>query len=48
MVSESVRQTNLTIVARLEKARIPMVLLDRCVMPYPGRIAHDLAGIHPS
>ncbi|HYW43756.1 MAG TPA: GntR family transcriptional regulator [Bryobacteraceae bacterium] len=39
------RETNLTIVSRLEKARIPIVLLDRCVMPYPGRSRHDLVGI---
>jgi GntR family transcriptional regulator, arabinose operon transcriptional repressor len=39
------RETNLTIVSRLEKARIPIVLLDRCVMPYPSRGRHDLVGI---
>jgi len=39
------RETNLTIVSRLEKARIPIVLLDRCVMPYPHRSRHDLVGI---
>jgi GntR family transcriptional regulator, arabinose operon transcriptional repressor len=39
------RETNLTIVARLEKARIPIVLLDRCVMPYPSRSRHDLVGV---
>jgi GntR family transcriptional regulator of arabinose operon len=39
------RETNLTIVSRLEKARIPIVLLDRCVMPYPSRSRHDLVGI---
>jgi GntR family transcriptional regulator, arabinose operon transcriptional repressor len=38
-------ETNLAIVARLEKARIPIVLLDRCVMPYPSRSRHDLVGI---
>lgn len=38
------RETNLTVVSRLEKARIP-VLLDRCVMPYPSRSGHDLVGI---
>jgi GntR family transcriptional regulator of arabinose operon len=32
-------------VSRLEKARIPIVLLDRCVMPYPSRSRHDLVGI---
>lgn len=39
------QETNLTIVSRLERARIPIVLLDRCVLPYPGRCGHDLVGI---
>jgi GntR family transcriptional regulator of arabinose operon len=39
------REINLEIVSRLEKARIPMVLLDRCIMPYPQRCRHDLVGI---
>jgi DNA-binding LacI/PurR family transcriptional regulator len=39
------RETNLTILSRLEKVRIPVVLLDRCVMPYPQRSRHDLVGI---
>ena len=39
------RETNLSIVSRLEKVRIPIVLLDRCVMPYPSRSRHDLVGI---
>jgi GntR family transcriptional regulator, arabinose operon transcriptional repressor len=39
------RETNLTIVSRLEKARIPIVLLDRSVTPYPSRGRHDLVGI---
>ena len=29
----------------LERAQIPMVLLDRCYMPYPERSAHDVVGI---
>jgi GntR family transcriptional regulator, arabinose operon transcriptional repressor len=37
--------TNLTIVARLEEVRIPIVLLDRGVLPYPDRSRHDLVGI---
>ena len=37
--------TNRTIAARLREARIPIVLLDRCFMPYPGRSVHDLVGI---
>src|SRR5262249_48477366 len=40
-----VRDTNLAIVSRLEDARIPLVLLDRCVMPYPPRSRHDLVGV---
>ena len=31
--------------ALLEKARVPIVLLDRCFLPYPGRSRHDLVGI---
>ena len=38
-------QANQAIVARLERARIPIVLLDRCVKPYPERSRHDLVGI---
>lgn len=38
-------ETNLTILSLLEKARIPIVLLDRCVLPYPNRSRHDLVGI---
>ena len=29
----------------LERVQIPLVLLDRCYMPYPDRSAHDLVGI---
>jgi DNA-binding LacI/PurR family transcriptional regulator len=29
----------------LERARMPVVLLDRCYLPYPERSAHDLVGI---
>src|SRR5580658_6016525 len=29
----------------LERSQIPMVLLDRCYMPYPERSAHDLVGV---
>lgn len=38
-------EVNLAIVTALEKARIPIVMLDRCVMPFPGRSRHDLVGI---
>ncbi len=40
-----VQETNLKVVSQLERARIPIVLLDRCVMPYPQRSDHDLVGI---
>ncbi len=36
---------NRQIVALLEKARIPVVLLDRCYMPYPERSKYDLVGV---
>ncbi len=29
----------------LERAQVPVVLLDRCYLPYPERSAHDLVGI---
>ena len=38
-------QTNIAIVERFEAARIPVILLDRCVLPYPRRSRHDLVGI---
>jgi len=36
---------NRRIVSALDAARIPVVLVDRDVLPYPGRSAHDLVGI---
>jgi GntR family transcriptional regulator of arabinose operon len=42
---EAARETNLTIVAKLDEARVPIVLLDRGVEPYPLRSRHDLVGI---
>jgi GntR family transcriptional regulator, arabinose operon transcriptional repressor len=36
---------NRRIARSLERAQIPLVLLDRCYMPYPERSAHDLVGI---
>jgi len=38
-------EMNRRIAAALEKARIPIVLLDRCLFPYPQRSRHDLVGI---
>ena len=37
--------TNIEIVSQLERARIPVILLDRCVMRYPERSHYDLVGI---
>ena len=36
---------NRRIARALDRAQIPIVLLDRCYMPYPERSAHDLVGI---
>jgi GntR family transcriptional regulator of arabinose operon len=36
---------NRQIIAELEKARIPVVLLDRCYLPYPQRSRFDLVGV---
>ena len=36
---------NQRIARALDEARIPVVLLDRTVVPYPGRGHHDLVGI---
>jgi DNA-binding LacI/PurR family transcriptional regulator len=38
-------QSNHRIVAALDRARIPVVLLDRCLEPYPQRSKYDLVGI---
>ncbi len=38
-------QSNHQIVAALDRARIPVVLLDRCLEPYPQRGKYDLVGI---
>jgi DNA-binding LacI/PurR family transcriptional regulator len=37
--------TNSDIVAAFERAKIPIVLLDRCFQPYPDRAPYDLIGI---
>jgi len=36
---------NRRIASALERAGIPIVLLDRCIMPYPERSRYDLVGI---
>jgi GntR family transcriptional regulator of arabinose operon len=38
-------EVNARIAQALDRARIPVVLLDRTVVPYPGRGHHDLVGI---
>src|SRR5436190_14495261 len=38
-------QANHRIVGALDRARIPVVLLDRCLEPYPQRSKYDLVGI---
>jgi GntR family transcriptional regulator of arabinose operon len=38
-------QTNRLVIEALERADIPVVLLDRCILPYPRRSKHDLVGI---
>lgn len=43
--SPSRYQANHRIVAAFDKARIPVVLLDRCIEPYPDRSNYDLVGI---
>ncbi len=36
---------NRRVMRMLERAKMPVVLLDRCYLPYPERSAHDLVGI---
>jgi GntR family transcriptional regulator, arabinose operon transcriptional repressor len=43
--SPSRSEANHRIVAALDKARIAVVLLDRCLEPYPRRSKYDLVGI---
>jgi GntR family transcriptional regulator of arabinose operon len=38
-------EVNRMVVASLNKARIPIVLLDRCIDAYPARAEYDLVGI---
>jgi GntR family transcriptional regulator, arabinose operon transcriptional repressor len=38
-------EANRRVLSELERARIAVILLDRCVMPYPKRSAHDLVAI---
>jgi DNA-binding LacI/PurR family transcriptional regulator len=43
--SLSRHETNRKIAAALDRAGIPIVLLDRCLAPYPKRAKYDLVGI---
>jgi GntR family transcriptional regulator, arabinose operon transcriptional repressor len=38
-------ETNHRVISAFERADIPVVLLDRCILPYPRRSRHDLVGI---
>src|SRR5262249_47281583 len=40
-------RTNQAVVSLLEQAAIPVVLLDRCFLPYPNRSSYDLVSIDP-
>jgi DNA-binding LacI/PurR family transcriptional regulator len=44
-LTEDKDAANRRIARALERAQIPIVLLDRCYMPFPERSAHDLVGI---
>jgi DNA-binding LacI/PurR family transcriptional regulator len=44
LISDS-ETANRRVVRALERARVPVVLLDRCYLQYPERSAHDLVGI---
>src|SRR5262249_11245569 len=45
LVSPGGDGTNRRIARMLDRAQIPVVLLDRCYMPYPERSHHDLVGV---
>ncbi len=44
-LTEHKDQLNIRIAAELERAQIPLVLLDRCIYPFPRRSHFDLVGI---
>ena len=44
-LTPSAASVNREVVDRLDRARIPVVLLDRAVEPYPARSRHDVIGI---
>ena len=41
----AMNEVNQRIAAEFDRAGIPVVLLDRCFLPYPSRSKHDLVGI---
>jgi GntR family transcriptional regulator of arabinose operon len=45
-ITPAKRGTNEAIVKALDKAQIPVVLLDRCILPFPQRSRYDLVGIN--
>ena len=45
-VNPEENQVNLKIVAALDQAQIPIILLDRCILPFPERSRYDLVGIN--
>jgi DNA-binding LacI/PurR family transcriptional regulator len=45
-ITPAKRGTNEVIVKALDKAQIPVVLLDRCILPFPQRSRYDLVGIN--
>jgi GntR family transcriptional regulator of arabinose operon len=44
-LSDEKDASNRRIAHDLERAHVPVVLLDRCYMPFPERSAHDLVGV---
>jgi GntR family transcriptional regulator, arabinose operon transcriptional repressor len=44
-LTEDKDEVNRRIVRALERALVPLVLLDRCYLPYPERSTHDLVGV---
>ena len=45
-ITASRRDANDAVVKALDKAQIPVVLLDRCIFPFPQRSHYDLVGIN--
>jgi GntR family transcriptional regulator of arabinose operon len=45
-ITQENNNTNKDIVKTLDNAQIPVVLLDRCILPFPQRSRYDLVGIN--